>query len=143
MRLSDRLALGRLLLKPWENNGAGFITGDGCALQIVNVEHHGCVYGQFAWDEADKITAPLPCNCKVGDSVKVAGYRFGVITQHLRGCEKIVHLFNHHVVYRQDWTFDQLIDWVRSVEPEEPAAEALAPMTPFEEAQIVIANDNA
>jgi len=36
----------------------------------------------------------------------------------------IVHLFNYHVMTKKDWTMDQLIDWVRSVEPPDPEEDA-------------------
>jgi len=47
----------------------------------------------------------------------------------------VVHLFNDHVMTRKDWTLDQLIDWVRSVEPadpEEKASEAAVSNVPEE-----------
>ena len=32
----------------------------------------------------------------------------------------IAHIFDYHVMTTGQWTLDQLIDWVRSVEPDEP-----------------------
>ena len=38
------------------------------------------------------------------------------------GCyySTIAHIFDYHVMTTGQWTLDQLIDWIRSVEPDEP-----------------------
>jgi hypothetical protein len=38
----------------------------------------------------------------------------------------IVHVFNYHVCTVKDWTLDQLIDWIRTIEPAEEEAPVAA-----------------
>jgi hypothetical protein len=39
----------------------------------------------------------------------------------------IIHLWDYHVDLRGDWTIEKLADWVRSVEPADPAETAAEP----------------
>lgn len=48
-----------------------------------------------------------------------------------------LHLNDHH-----KWSIDQIAEWVATVEPPE-APEEITPMTSYEEACFVVANDNA
>ena len=36
-----------------------------------------------------------------------------------------IHLFNDHVMTKKEWTMDQLIDWVATVEPPDPEEEQM------------------
>jgi len=51
----------------------------------------------------------------------------------------IMHLFDGHVCVREDWTLEQLVDWVRSVEPAEQDS-ALRSETPEEQIAPALAN---
>ena len=105
MRLSDAIALGRTLVNPMR----GFLLDDakknGCALGMGLM---GCgsekrnVAEEWPWTAnwADS----FPCGCARTDSMG----------------KVIAHIFDEHVCDKpQSWTLDQLIDWVRSVEPAE------------------------
>ncbi len=117
MKLSEAMALGRVLLKP----KAMFLTdgeGSGCALGMalaavgVKIEKPSFIEEpekQWPWL---KKSCNGPCSC--GGS-------------YVSYTEAIAHVFDFHVmskmwnVWDQQWTMDQLIDWIKSVEPaEEP-----------------------
>lgn len=123
MRISDALALGRTMLKPIAGH---HITPDGT---------HGCAWGMI------QVAAPseygemirrgpsmkTPCGCKMGYT---GGMAWGPI--HDNFVSVVVHLFNQHVMTEKNWTLDQLIDWVRTVEPEPVAEPEPAPTLPVE-----------
>lgn len=114
MKLSDAIALGRTAVIP----RAGVVLdedGGGCALGMAGVAAGTYTVGKaavsvhelkvaFAW--ALETEPVCPCSCPLMD----LGYKASGI---------IGHLFDNHVFGRRDWTLDQLIDWVRSVEPPE------------------------
>jgi len=119
MKLSDAMATGRVLL----HARAGiFVAGNsGCALgmaykacgltaqdKIVGYTMNDCF---DAWPWTMQLPKTPPCGCDIGD------YNLG---------QAITHLFDTHVMKPAEfkveaWTLDQLIDWVRSVEPAEDA----------------------
>src|SRR2546430_2284536 len=117
MRLSDAIAMGRMLLKP---RAYTTILGDeGCALGMA-MAAHGCRSHQEAIAKANSLTNyswmhgypnPAPCKCTPGDDYLLSRSRTYQAY--------IAHIFNEHVCGEEDWTMDQLIDWVRSVEPAE------------------------
>jgi hypothetical protein len=129
MRLSDAIATGRVLLIPTVHY---LVTPDGsggCALgmalramgetrktmikpsfKIFDIvvdeggEDYTLVSKYWPWTDAKAKSIPCieTCQMEEGDDMQ----------------DLIVHIFDSHVGI--DWTLDQLIDWVRSVEPEEP-----------------------
>jgi hypothetical protein len=116
MRLSDAIALGRTLKKPVRGM-MGIGTNHGCALGMADAGVGGAKFGnEFAtelctWPWLSGNTR-LPCGCRS---------RRGFSSNH---AGIIAHLFDEHVFEKEDWTLDQLIDWVRSVEPAEENCEA-------------------
>ncbi len=110
MKLSEAMALGRVLLKP----KAMFLT-DGCALGMA-LTAIGVKIEKPCFIEEPTIQWPWlkkfcnrPCSC--------GGLYFSYT-------QAIAHVFDCHVMskmWNQQWTMDQLIDWIKSVEPaEEP-----------------------
>src|SRR6266404_2334097 len=112
MKLSEAMALGRVLLKP----KAKFLIdgeGSGCALGMaltaigVKIEKPCFIEEpekQWPWL---KKSCNYPCSCGL----------------HSFYTEAIAHVFDFHVMskWSSPWTLDQLIDWIKSVEPaEEP-----------------------
>lgn len=65
------------------------------------------IHPEFVWMTNQ---CNLPCGCS----------RTGIYAVSDNVCCAIAHVFNEHIYGKQDWTLDQLIDWVRSVEPAEP-----------------------
>jgi len=131
MRISDAIALGRTMIKPL------------AGVHISADKTHGCAWGMVwksagsAYDEmhvrAAYFRTTLSFKC-VG-LVIGSGMTLGLTERMNTLSMAIVHLFNDHVMTRKDWTLDQLIDWVRSVEPvdpEEKASEASVSNVPEE-----------
>lgn len=131
MRLSDAIALGRTLIgsvkgRLFEKHGDGNLFG--CALgmgvaavgrqeQAMERDQHEEVLSIWPWLEISDLVPK--CDC----SEKMPHYR-------VNGFGLIAHMFDHHVGV--DMTMEQLIDYVRSVEPNEPTIEETA--TEFVEA---------
>jgi hypothetical protein len=116
MKMSTAMALGSTMMHPI----AGvFYTGHaGCALGMVS-QAAPSDWNRL-YEMSRKLKVSRPCLCKDDCFVYGSGMmqvRAGEIG-HLGHC--IVHLFNHHVMTRKDWTMEQLIDWVASVEPPDP-----------------------
>jgi hypothetical protein len=129
MRLSTAIALGRTILRPAFGS---FSNGEeGCALgmaaEAANIETPDGQYigksfsGLWPWMLRD--TFDCPCDCPRLDGRKAPP------------TETIIHLFDFHVMTLRDWTLDQLIDWVRLVEPQEAEA---PPSVPDAVAQSVV-----
>jgi hypothetical protein len=107
MRLSEAIALGRTMLIPGLNVFKNRTKG--CALEMAMA----AIGSSRSWNSAEKTwpwlnkerISPLPCACPE------RWYR----VKQFKRC--VIHIFNH--VICGEITFDQLIDWVRSVEPAE------------------------
>lgn len=86
-------------------------TPTGCAIGMAYVGA-GIPKGVHICERWNWLTEPIiyPCEC------------FGTF-ELSRALTIIAHLFDHHFFERQDWTLEQLVDWVRSVEPPEPDQE--------------------
>lgn len=98
MRLSDAIAMGRTLCEPKR------ATIYGCAMGMANHAIGGMIgycTVEKAWPWIVNNLFVAPCKC--------SGTK--------NGAGVIIHLFDFHVMTLGDWTLDQLIDWVRSVEP--------------------------
>jgi hypothetical protein len=116
VRLSDAIATGRVLLKPLAGELIDMNGTAGCALgmaaKAAGIESISVdIRLKWPWIREE---AEMPCSC-IPSCTPFASMHspkpcFGIIT----------HIFDDHVMTRQDWTLDQLIDWVRSVEPPEP-----------------------
>jgi hypothetical protein len=132
MRLSEAIALGRTLVHPIPSVVLDYGGLNGCALGMAykasgkKVEIHPLEMSVgmdgpmniWTWLASSR---ELPCKCNI-----YCGLNAGQI---------IAHLFDYHIMactaglcegeaVQQDWTLDQLIDWVRSVEPNEDASES-------------------
>lgn len=71
---------------------------------------------------------PRPCNCPAfltlhGLSLKaVAGYFFGsglALPREMRVKDVVAHIFDYHIMKKENWTLDQLVAWVERWEPRE------------------------
>lgn len=117
MRISDALALGRYLIKPLAGIRLSSDGTQGCAWGMIETAAPS-TYGKLL-NRGIITSAILPCDCAtpliIGNGMlRESRSMFCNLSQ------IIVHLFNYHVMTRHDWTMDQLIDWVRSVEPPDP-----------------------
>jgi len=137
MNLSDAVVLGSTILNPmagcFSSGPVGGKSTHGCALGMA-IEATGIAKGfKFLMDEwpwLDK-TIKLPCEC--------TAWCQDILT----GAGVIVHLFDCHVMQIDcyviqmfgsgdpsitsfsKWTFEQLVEWIRSVEPKEDTCKKL------------------
>jgi hypothetical protein len=124
MKLSDAILLGSTLLAPQAGRQYSAETQSGCALGMAAIAT-GCTYrrvpampGQESrtlgvegvWGTWTLERMRRPCKCF-----------FLFLPRKMRVKDIIAHLFDCHVVTKKNWTLDQLVDWVRTVEPSEPA----------------------
>jgi hypothetical protein len=118
MRLSDAIAMGRVLLKPvggttFDADGKGGCA-IGMALKARGFDTRGLVFNPLAeywdWTTGWPLGMMLPCGCH--SEGYNSGNNVGMV---------IAHIFDFHVMGGAHplWTLDQLIDWVRSIEPTE------------------------
>lgn len=118
MRLSEAILLGSVSVRPLAGHMIKFENGEtfGCALGMacisaaVPVFKSKQIYDEWPWLQA---VFALPCCC--GGDVFLAS-------------SVIVHIFDYHIMgsYHPYWTLEQLVDWVRSVEPPEPDQEQVS-----------------
>lgn len=110
MKFSEAMVLGSLTLEPMAGVRGYKNDSFGCAIGMA--EHAVGIRTGFAeaerqWTWLDMAVAP-PCNC----------YQ---VYHNSRPASIVAHLFNEHVMdrYDTDWTFNRLVAWVKSIEPEE------------------------
>lgn len=102
MRLSEAIALGRTTIP-----------------RLISANLEGCAMGMAA--------NAVSCGLSYLALSKVWPWLYGKSFRCPQCDERgednamniIVHLFDHHIMWNPDLTLDQLIDWVRSVEPQE------------------------
>jgi len=119
MRLSEAINLGSSVLKPI---GAHI---EGCAMGMALMAVDGKIVAKESaeairkhWEWATEMFLPSPCECPSERTVRPVS-------------SVVMHLFDAHVMQgsgyeaciRREpwskWTLEQLVDWVRSVEPPE------------------------
>lgn len=139
MKISTAIALGRTMIKAiagTRNNGFG----EGCALGMAEaaIGTTGAPFGasEEAWPWILSRRSPLPCGCT--GSVMFGGCNHEpYYGRSLPFVSSIVHLFNYHVMTKKDWTLDQLIDWIASVEPAD-LEEIVAPVKEIVQEEIPV-----
>lgn len=128
MKMSLAMALGRTMIKALagtRSNGDGY----GCALGMAEA----AISKTDTWSASEHVwpwilspVGPLPCGCTgrvMGSGCNYESYDGSPVVS----VKSIVHLFNYHVMTKKDWTLDQLIDWIASVEPADPEEVVVAP----------------
>lgn len=129
MRLSDAIALGRTLIGSvkgclFEKHGDGNLFG--CALGMgvaaVGRQEQAMERGQDCSHEEPLSIWPW---LEISDLVPKCGCSKKMLSYRVNGFASIVHMFDHHVGV--DMTMEQLIDYVRSVEPNEFTPEETVP----------------
>jgi len=123
MKLSEAILLGSSMLAPRAGRQHFAETQEGCALGMAAVAR-GCTFRTCTklFDERDRRTlgaegvwgewlleqVDRPCDC----------WRIR-IPRKMRVKDIIAHLFDHHVMQKKNWTLEQLVKWVETVEPAE------------------------
>ncbi len=131
MKLSDAILLGSTILAGQADGQYFPEAAKGCALGMAAIAK-GCTFrrvrlpfppkdrrtlgAEGVWGDWVVTVAPRPCQC----------WRWSA-PREMRIKDIIAHLFDRHVMGKKDWTLDQLVAWVKTVEPHE----LLQPTTPF------------
>jgi hypothetical protein len=146
MKLSEAILLGSTVVTT--KAGALHFSGEnaGCALGMAAIAS-GCTFSpaerqipvkDLRTVNVEDIWGPWllrvvirPCDCRA--PIKLSSLRLKEITAYLVGRgsgtlprgmrikDIVAHLFDHHVMGKRDWTLDQLVGWLESWEPKEPA----------------------
>lgn len=123
MRLSDAIATGRMLLTP--TLGVRELNGGGCAIGMAEValgieKTNKRLENVYPW--LSNTIEDLPCGSDhfyIHENPYLACFNPVTKPQVQSYSCAIAHIFNVHVMRDKTWNLDQLIDWVRSVEPAE------------------------
>jgi hypothetical protein len=124
MKLSEAILLGSTVLAP--KAGVQYFSEQkaGCALGMAAIAN-GCTFRPTNhFDDRDRRTlgtegvwgrwvlnvVKRPCTC----------WRL-LVPREMRIKDIIAHLFDYHVMVKKNWTLEQLVEWVKTVEPEEAA----------------------
>lgn len=115
LKFSDAIELGSMVLKPkactiYSKVAHTNLNGDwlepievGCALGMANKaigDINANTHTVWPWT---KVRILCPCRCRLESSV----------------ASMVAHLFDSHVFGKHDMTLKQLIEWVRSIEPQD------------------------
>jgi hypothetical protein len=146
MRLSEAILLGSTVVTP--KAGALKFSGEnaGCALGMAVVASGGTfhrVKGKIAETERRTLNieslygtwllriVSRPCDCRAPLTLnrprfeEIRAYlshpRSPALPPALRVKDIVGHLFDYHVMKKNDWTLDRLATWLRPLEPAEPA----------------------
>jgi len=117
MRLSEQILLGSMTLVPVAYKRHSGDQIQGCALGMAETASGISDYGaEHRWPWLNGNTA-CPCGCK---TYKQRGGKIFIACPIESYAQAIAHIFNEHVMEDKTWTLEQLVDWIRSVEPAEP-----------------------
>ena len=123
MKLSEAILLGSTVLAPRAGGQHFSETQQGCALGMAAVAR-GCTFHNVIWPVHDRDRRTLgvegiwgawvleqverPCDC----------WRIW-IRRKMRIKDIIAHLFDFHIMDKRNWTLEQLVAWVETVEPKQ------------------------
>lgn len=128
MKLSEAILLGSTILAPKAGRQHYSESNAGCALgmaAIANGYTFRTVSGPIpardrrtigtegVWGSWVLTEVRRPCDC----------WRYRV-PREMRIKDIVAHLFDYHVMAKQNWTLEQLVAWVRTVEPNDIAPQA-------------------
>jgi len=132
MKLSEAILLGSTVLAPKAGRQHYSELNAGCALGMAAVAA-GCTFRPVTEPFARKDKRTLGAEGVWGNwlltvvSRPCACWRIRV-PRKMRIKDVVAHLFDHHVMARQDWTLEQLVAWVETVEPKHTVCAA----TPYQ-----------
>jgi hypothetical protein len=114
----EAIVLGSTMIRPQPGVRGGKYAGldFGCALGMADT---AC--GAFAESAYPWIThqVPVPCSCRENASLLVRPSERGAQINSI-----VAHIFDTHIFgLGGDWTFEELIDWIKSVSPVQAAQE--------------------
>lgn len=123
MKLSEAILLGSTVLGPKAGQQHYSELNAGCALGMAAIAN-GCTFRpvnqpfenrdrrtlgtEAVWGSWVLVEVSRPCTC----------WRIRV-PREMRIKDIIAHLFDYHVMAKGDWTLEQLVAWVETVEPKD------------------------
>jgi hypothetical protein len=125
MKLSDAILSGSTVLAPQGGSQYSAENKAGCALGMAAVAN-GCTFHKVShvnplerrtlgvegiWGAWVLALVKRPCKCF-----------FLIVPRQMRVKDVIAHLFDWHITIKNDWTLEQLVGWVKTVEPSEPTS---------------------
>lgn len=120
MKLSEAILAGSTGIRAIAGTRYGFKEGSphGCALGMAEFSiglfgHPVGAEGNWEWLNQSYTAEFFPCHC----CPTLRGSTYSTV---------IAQTFNNHVMGRKDWTLEQLVDYVRSIEPAEETDPELA-----------------
>jgi hypothetical protein len=128
MKLSEAILLGSTILAPKAGRQHYSESNAGCALGmaaiangytfrtvsvVVPARDRRTIGTEGVWGSWVLTEVRRPCNCWL--------FR---VPREMRIKDIIAHLFDYHVMAKQNWTLEQLVAWVRTVEPDNSALQA-------------------
>jgi len=134
MKLSEAILLGSTVLAPQAGRQYSSETKSGCALGMAAIAKGARFHQVLAVNEYDRRTlgtegvwgtwvltmARRPCDC----------WRL-VVPREMRIKDIIAHIFDYHVMRTKNWTLEQLVGWVETIE-----ADDASPPQPVVRAQL-------
>jgi hypothetical protein len=122
MKLSEAILLGSTVLAPQAGRQYSSETKSGCALGMAAIAKGATFHQVRPINEYDRRTlgtedvwgtwvlmmARRPCDC----------WRL-LVPREMRIKDIIAHTFDYHVMRKKNWTLEQLVEWVKTVEPDD------------------------
>jgi hypothetical protein len=136
MKLSEAILLGSTILTP-KAGGQHFAENQaGCALGMAAIAR-GCNFHRVSRPFPSKDRRTLGTEGVWGDWVLQIVMRPCLcwlfrVPHEMRIKDIVAHIFDYHVMQKQDWTLDQLAAWVETVEPKKGASRGALDPEPFE-----------
>jgi hypothetical protein len=136
MKLSEAILLGSTVLAPQAGRQYSSETKSGCALGMAAIAKGATFHQVRAVSQYDRRTlgtegvwgawvltmARRPCDC----------WRL-LVPREMRIKDIIAHVFDYHVMRKRNWDLEQLVAWVKTVEPDDaPPPEAVIRVQPRE-----------
>jgi len=127
MKLSEAILLGSTIMAPRAGGQHFSETQQGCALGMAAVAR-GCTFRTVSRPVDDRERRTLGVEGVWGDWVLEQRERpcdcWRIwIRRKMRIKDIIAHLFDYHIMDKRNWTLEQLVAWVETVEPKEVRTE--------------------
>ena len=111
MKLSEAIILGSTVYRPLAGGLAHDPSRQTCAFMMAAaaLSKPACLWAEAptTWPWLMRQLAHVPCGCRAWDRYLSANYMTAII-----------HIFACHVA-TQEWTIEQLADWIATVEPQD------------------------
>jgi hypothetical protein len=126
VKLSEAIQLGRTVIRPVsgiqdDGRGGGCAIGMGLKANGVQPSRRPVVDGDFTSpEEKETFEAAIGAWPWLGATISIPCSYPCILSGHPASyANAIAHIFGSHVFGKADWTLNQLVEWIQSVEPAE------------------------